>query len=126
MARPDAVAVAASNIALLDSGDHDREPGRVHEATDVIPLRGAIPVIELQDDGIRLPAVDAGVRLQKFRHKAPCRTVRRLQRPPPAQIRREVLAVVPLSVLAEAGTAIRAQRPALLVLHGKLAERLRD
>jgi hypothetical protein len=55
------MAVAASNVTLVDFGTHDlprltrREPG------DFTSLGGAIAVIEFKDHGIRLAAIDAMV-----------------------------------------------------------------
>jgi len=121
------VAIAAADIAFLDLGANDRDRAHVDQAPDVRCLRGGIPMIEFEDDAIRLTAVDARVRHQVFGDELTIAwSIDRSSGLRPRDVLSDVLPVMLFPVVAAAGPAVRAMRSPRCVLDRELVDWLRE
>ena len=125
MRSADSVAVPTPNVALRDLRTESDERTAMNEAADVVHFRPRIAVIELEDDGVGLPAIDAWVCRQVISDEATITwTIDGCACPGPSEVRSDVIPVVLLPVLAAAGPAVRPVGAALSVLDRELVERL--
>src|SRR4029077_6735085 len=124
---PDAVAISAPNVALLDLFADGRKDARVDQPPDVGPLRRRVAMIELEHHRVFLATVDAGMGRKVLGHESTVAgTIDRGACLGPGHVRRDVLPVVLLPAFKGAGPAVRLVPALRGVLHREVSERLCD
>src|SRR5438552_17295519 len=103
------MAVPASHVAFLDLSLNGAETACAHDSGNVVVLRAALAVVELQDDWIRLAASDARMSEQVISdEKAVARSLNRRVGTCAGHVGCDILSVVLAPAIATAGPAVRA------------------